>query len=158
MQKDTNTTSIASNVILAILGAFIARVVYNTLLKDKKANDKEVYIALLASLVVNFFIPKNLQKLRPITESLFATFLFDWIAANLRQNSTPTGANSMATLIQPAFLNVTENLYVSDLYVNADLYVQENLEMLTSLEAETEREFSQAEKTMQVNSKNLMIL
>jgi xanthine/uracil permease len=156
------TGQVVSNVLLLVLGAFIARVTYNTILKNKKANDKEVFLVLSLSLLANFLLPKQLTRFRGVTEGLFATFFIDWVAAILQGQvgvSPPTSSqqSSFASLMQPPFLNVSENLYVQDLYVN-DLYVQENLAMLSSLEAETEKEFTEANKTSKLNVNNLTIL
>jgi hypothetical protein len=155
------TGQVVSNVLLLVLGAFIARVTYNTILKNKKANDKEVFLVLSLSLLANFLLPKQLTRFRGVTEGLFATFFIDWVAAILQGqaglNPTSSQQSSFASLMQPPFLNVSENLYVQDLYVN-DLYVQENLAMLSSLEAETEKEFTEANKTSKLNVNNLTIL
>jgi len=154
------TGQIVSNVLLLVLGAFIARVTYNTILKNKKANDKEVFLVLSLSLLANFLLPKQLTRFRSVTEGLFATFFIDWVAAILQGQtgvSPASSQQSFASLMQPPFLNVSENLYVQDLYVK-DLYVQEDLAMFSSLEAETEKEFTEANKTSKLNVNNLTIL
>jgi hypothetical protein len=113
------------------------------------------------SLLANFLLPKQLTRFRGVTEGLFAAFFIDWVAAILQGqaglNPASSQQSSFASLMQPPFLNVSENLYVQDLYVN-DLYVQENLAMLSSLEAETEKEFTEANKTSKLNVNNLTIL
>lgn len=160
MEKN-GTGQIISNVLLLMLGAFIARVTYNTILKNKQASDKEVFLVLSLSLLANFLLPKQLTRFRGVTEGLFATFFIDWVAAILQGQTgiSPSSSqqSSFASLMQPPFLNVSENLYVQDLYVN-DLYIQENLAMLSSLEGETEKEFTEANKTSKLNVNNLTIL
>jgi hypothetical protein len=147
-----NANEKIKNLLYALLGAFVAKFLNNTALKGKSANSGEKIAVLSISTASVFLLPTNLKSYSAFFEGLAATYIWDFIAANIAEKSRKEGAEPtgfLAKVLLPQQMNIAE-LYVAE----NNILTIADLQDITTLESETEQEFMSVNESLYLAEKS----